>query len=234
MKRAFVLLLAILFLLPGCAKYPATGTGATTTRLVFKLTVKGQLHTGQGVGGNGLPYVYVVALNLSKDDVPTTTGPVPIVVPSGNGIVSGDATHFILWNPLASPQYQIYKFNDTLLTNYFQTGVPVNYVTTSDGDRTMQFEIDLSQLVPASEVSQYKSVQVNFLTMNNTNTSGGGRIWDALGDARISSQINFPFTVRLNTANTYTNTNQGSIEPEDDCPDPDLDLSDWSVEVRLQ
>ena len=98
----------------------------------------------------------------------------------------------------------------------------------------MQFEIDLSQLVPALDVPNLKSVQVNYLTMNNTNTSGSGRIWDALGDANIPTQVNAPFTFRLNASRVFNNLNQGNIEPVGDSLDPDLDLSDWEVEVRIQ
>lgn len=232
--RRLALAVLIVLILAGCAKFPGGGTLVDTKRLRFSATVQGSLRTGLEQGGSGLPYVYVVALNLSTEDVPTTTGPIPIVVPSGNGIVAGEATHFILWNPLSSPQYQIFRFRDQTLTEYFQTGVPIVSTPTNVGDRTLEFEIDLSQLVPANEVDNYRSVQVNVLTMNNTNTSGGGRLWDALGDGRISTEINAPFTFRLNTAQTYTNANQGNFEPSGDTPDPDLDLVDWTIEVRLQ
>lgn len=233
MKRlaAFLLTLA---LLTGCAKFPENGNVGSTKRLAFTMTVQGQLRTGQEPGGTGLPYVYIIAINLSEDEVPTTTGPIPIVVPSGNGIVAGEATHFILWNPLASPQYQIYEFRDETLNEYFQTGVPLIYNPTNVGDRTLEFEVDLAQLVPESEVDNYQSVQVNFLTMNNTNQSGGGRIWDALGDANIPNEINSPFTARLNSPQIYTNANQSNIEPQGDAADPDLDIVNWSLEVRLQ
>lgn len=218
----------------GCAKFPESGSIGATKRLVFTMRVDGRLHTGQGPGQSGLPYVYVIALNLSPDLTPTEQGPIPVVIPGGNGIVAGHSTHFILWNPLASPQYQIYQFRDADLNEYFQIGVPVLYDPVEEGERELRFEIDLSQLVPEADVNNYQSVQVNFLTMNNTNQSGGGRIWDALGDANIPSQINAPVTVRLNSAQVYNNQNQIFQEPLGDCPDPDLDIVDWSVEVRLQ
>lgn len=221
-------------LLSGCAKFPDNGSVGSTKRLLFSAQVKGALRTGTEPGGTGLPYVYLVAINLSKDDVPTTQGPIPIVIPGGNGIVAGDATHFVLWNPLANPQYQIFKFRTTDLTEYFQTGVPIISTPTNVGDRELQFEIDLSQLVPAAEVNDYKSVQINFLSMNNTNTSGGGRLWDALGNSNQSSQINSPVTIRLNTPQTVNNQTTAQLEPENDTPDPDLDFIDWSVEVRIQ
>ncbi|MDI9636677.1 hypothetical protein QPK87_09670 [Kamptonema cortianum] len=234
MKLVWLLCATLALGLGGCAKFPDNPIGAGGKRLVFKLTVQGKLRTGQGAGQTGLPYVYIIALNLSNDDNPTTQGPIPIVVPGGNGMVAGDATHFILWDPLASPQYKIFKFRDSTLAEWFQIGIPVNYVPTAEGDRTMQFEIDLSQLVPVLDVPNLKSVQVNYLTMNNTNTSGSGRIWDALGDANIPTQVNAPFTFRLNASRVFNNLNQGNIEPVGDSLDPDLDLSDWEVEVRIQ
>jgi hypothetical protein len=233
MIRALLIGLIVLCL-AGCAKFPTGGVIGETKRLVFKMRVDGQLRTGQGVGQSGLPYVYIIALNVSTEDTPTTTGPIPIIVPGGNGIVDGTVTHFILWNPLASPQFQIYKFRDATLNEWFQTGIPVNYTPTNEGDRELTFEVDLSQLVAAVDVPNQRSVQVNFLTMNNTNTSGGGRIWDALGNANIPSQINSPLTVRLNSSQVYNNQNQIITEPQGDAVDPDLDIVDWSVEVRIQ
>ncbi|QYK52607.1 MAG: hypothetical protein KF824_10115 [Fimbriimonadaceae bacterium] len=224
----------IILCVAGCAKFPTGGVIGDTKRLVFRMRVDGQLRTGQGSGQSGLPYVYIIALNVSTEDTPTTTGPIPIVVPGGNGMVDGTVTHFILWNPLASPQFQIYKFRDATLNEWFQTGIPVNYTPTNEGDREFTFEIDLSQLVALADVPNQRSVQVNFLTMNNTNTSGGGRIWDALGNANIPSQVNSPLTVRLNSSQIYNNQNQIITEPQGDTVDPDLDIVDWSVEVRIQ
>ncbi|MCU0316072.1 MAG: hypothetical protein MUC92_05725 [Fimbriimonadaceae bacterium] len=225
--------LLALFFLASCARFPQGGVAGQTTRLVFSMNVAGQLRTGLSPGQGGLPYAYLVALRLNTDENPTTQGPIPIVIPSGNGIVAGNATHYILWNPLVAGQYQIWQFRDGTLNESFQTGIPVNFRLVNEGDRSLQFEIDLSQLVPTNQVSTIRSVQVNFLTMNNTNTSGGGRIWDALGDGVNPSTINSPFLVRLRNSQTFTNSNQGQIEPSLDCPDPDLDITDWSIEVRL-
>jgi hypothetical protein len=226
-------LLLLLLLLAGCAKFPSTGSSNFTKRLVFTMQVDGALRTGLEQGGNGLPYVYVIALRLSTDPNPPDQGPIPVVVPSGNGIVAGNATHFILWNPLVSPQFQIMQFEDATMNEWFQTGVPINYMNVTVGDDTLTFEIDLSQLVPAADVPTIQSVQVNFLTMNNTNTSGGGRVWDALGDSTNPGEINSYFTLQPNSAFTYTNANTGNVEPQGDVVDPDLDIVDWSIEVRL-
>ena len=229
--RAFALLLCLLAV--GCAKFPSSGTSNFTKRLVFRMTVDGQLRTGLEQGGNGLPYVYIIAIRLSTDPNPPDQGPIPVVVPGGNGMVAGNCTHFILWNPLASPAYQIFQFRDATMNEWFQVGVPINSVPIEVGDKTLEFEIDLSQLIPAADVPTIQSIQVNFLTMNNTNTSGGGRLWDALGNGAIPGEINSYFTFQPVSAITYTNASVGNIEPQGDVVDPDLDIVDWSIEVRL-
>lgn len=227
------LILVVLALSLGCAKFPSSASSNFTKRLVFTMKVDGALRTGLEEGGNGLPYVYIIAIRLSTDPNPPDQGPIPVVVPSGNGMVAGNCTHFVLWNPLASPAFQIYRFEDATLNEWFQTGVPVNYTQVEVGDDTLSFEIDLSQLIPAIDVPTIKSVQINFLTMNNTNTSGGGRLWDALGNGGAPGEINSYFTFQPNSAITYTNASTGNNEPQGDVVDPDLDIIDWSIEVRL-
>jgi hypothetical protein len=226
-----LLVLVVLLVAAGCARFPSSGTSNFTKRFVFTMQVDGAIRTGTEQGG--FPYVYVIAIRVSTDPNPPDQGPIPVVVPGGNGIVAGNCTHFILWNPLASPQFQIYQFEDSTLNEWFQTGVPINYENITPGDDTLTFEIDLSQLVPAVDVPTIQSLQVNFLTMNNTNTSGGGRLWDALGNGAIPGEINSYFTFQPNSAFTYTNANTGNIEPQGDVVDPDLDIIDWSIEVRL-
>lgn len=232
MSRLFTVLIAVL-LLTGCAKFPKTISSNFTKRLIFTLTVDSELRTGLEEGGSGLPYVYIVAIRLSTEDSPTDDGPIPVVVPGGNGFVAGNATHYILWDPLFSPAYMIWVFDDETLNISHQTGVPIDFLPVDQGDRTLSFEIDMSQLIAAIDVDTIRSIQVNFLTMNNTNTTGGGRLWDALGDGDVPSEINSYFTFQPNFAQTYTNASTGNVEVRGDVVDPDLDIVDWSIEVRL-
>lgn len=225
--------LAILLSVAGCAKMPDSGASGSTKRVAFSMQVEGTLRTGLEPGGGGLPFVYIVALRLSTELNPIDDGPLPVVQPSGNGFVAGNCTHYILWNPLASPSFQIWQFTDSTLNDSFLKGVPINFTSVNQGDDTLQFEVDLSQLVPEADVDAIQSIQVNFLTMNGIQTSGGGRLWDALGDGRIPGEVNNFFTFQLRNSQVYTNASQGGIEPQGDSADPDLDLVDWSVEVRL-
>lgn len=215
-----------------CARFPKEGDSGFTKRLILRMSMEGVVRTGLEGGGAGLPYVYIFALRLSTDPAPATQGPVPVVTPGGNGFVAGNCTHYVLWDPLRSPQYTIWQFRDSSLNDSFQTGAPVSSRLISVGDKTLECEIDLSQLVPASDVDTIQSVQVNLLTMNNTLTTGAGRLWEALGDGRNPGDINRPLLVNLRSSFTYTNANQGDLEPVGDVLDPDLDIRDWSIEVR--
>ncbi len=233
MKKLWVLLA---LLLAGCAKFPGSGSTVAGTRLIFTMTVDGKFRSGEEEGSNGLPYVYMVALRISTDPNPPDQGPIPVISPPwGNGFVAGNATHFVWWNPQQSPRYSVYKFRDTSLNEYFQVGAPVNYVDVPRGGKRIQFELDLAQLAGSSELAaQLQSIQVNFLTMDRIPQSGTQKFWDALGDSRTVTQLNSAITIPLRTSQLYTNERAGDLEPRGDQPDPDLDIVDWSVEVRLQ
>ena len=219
--------------LVGCAKFPAGGGVASGPRLAFVMTVDGKVRTGLGAGESGLPYIYLVALRVNTEENPATDGPLPVVTPGGNGFVAGNCTHFVKWDPLDSPQFKIWKFNDAALNDRSATGTPVISQAVVTGDKTIRFEVDLGQLVAPADVPTIKSVQVNFLTMTTDNPSAITRGWDALGDARIVSEVNRPVLVRLRSSGIVNSTTSGIFEPQGDVADPDLDLRDWSVEVKL-
>ncbi|MFX8393275.1 hypothetical protein ABTL67_19425, partial [Acinetobacter baumannii] len=89
---------------------------------------------------------------------PTTDGPLPVVVPGGNGFVAGNCTHYIKWDPLDSPQFKIWKFNDATMNDRTVIGTPIIYTPVTTGDKTMHFEIALNQLVADADVPTIKSV----------------------------------------------------------------------------
>lgn len=224
-----ILVLAVgcaLLVASGCAKFPGGGGGPQTRRLVFKMTVAGTLRPG---------YVYIVALRPSNDLNPTTQGPIPVIAPPwGNGFVAGNATHFVQWDALQSPQYNLYAFRDAQLNEWFLLGAPVNFVDVPANGRTLQFEIDLSQVAPTpAEALLYRSIQINFLTMDRVpQGSAGSKSWDALGNGALPSEINSYVSIPLQNAAVYDNARFFNLEPSGDNPDPDLDIVDWSVEVR--
>ena len=225
-----------LLALMGCAKFPDVRPGASV-RLVFTLTVDGTIRTGQGAGGTGVPYIYMVALRFSDQENPTTDGPVPVVAPPwGNGFVAGQATHFVWWDPTASNEYLIYRFNnETTLTEWFPIGVPIVSDPVNTGSNRIRFEINLAQLYPTeTERNALRSVQVNFLTMDRIPQTGTQKEWDALGNSLDIGSLNDAITIPLRQSAIYDNQRSGDLEPTDDQPNPELDISDWRVEVRLQ
>jgi len=229
MKRLFIL--ALVFGSLSCAKYPTSANGQTTKRLVFTMTVAGQLNPN---------FVYIVALRPSTLLNPTDSGPIPVVAPPwGNGFVAGNCTYFVRWNPNFTPAYNIYQFTDTLLNNYIAIGVPVAYTDVGGSMNQIQFSLDLSQIATSPDAANaYQSIQINFLTMDRVpQGTSGTKNWDALGDGRTVSGINTWITIPLTTTGLYNNARYGFIEPTGDVitdGDPALDISDFSVQVLQQ
>jgi hypothetical protein len=220
---------AAILLATSCAKFPANGVGTSTKRVIFTMTTAAPINPN---------YVYIVAIHASEDVNPTTQGPIPIISqPWGNGFVAGTVDLFVRWDPLTSPNYLIYRFQDVNLTQYIQVGVPINSTPVNTGDNKIQFELDINQI--ASSVPQaalLKSLQVNFLTMNRVpqGTDPGSKVYDALGNTQDPTQINDFVVIPLDQPGVFNNARFSNLEPTGDTPDPALDITDWSVEVRSQ
>lgn len=221
----------------GCAKFPAGGE-TLNTHLIFRMKVAGHIKNGPTETGSN--YIYIVAVNPSLDLNPTTQGPVPVIAPPwGNGFVAGNATHFIRYDYVQPFPYSVYKFANQDMIAYGLTGTPVATVNPGPEGDTLQFEVDLSQITPTGlQPADLQSVQVNFLTMDRIpqGNDTGSKIWDGLGDSRNVSTVSFWVTIPLNTSRIYSNADltppeqepSGDLSPND----PDLDIIDWSVEVR--
>jgi hypothetical protein len=183
-------------------------------------------------------YVYIFALRPVDDPNPTDQGPIPVVAPPwGNGFVAGQCTYFVRWDPNASPRYTIYKFNDQLLTQFFAIGAPLNAVDVPSGGKQLQFEISLNQIADtAADAQAYQTLQVNFLTMDKVpqGSVGGSKAWDALGDGNNVSTINTWINVPVTRAGLFNNAFYNNLEPVGDVADPDLDISDFAVQVTPQ
>lgn len=227
MKLIPLLLLSPL-VLAGCAKFPAV-TVPDATRVVFRMTVRGEIRPD---------YVYIVAIRPSLDLNPTGDGPIPVVsFPNPNGFVAGNVGYFVRWSPDVQ-QYTLYRFDDASLTLFTPIGVPINTLDVTTGSRTIGFELSLEQLVTTPGTSNtLQSLQVNFLTMNRLldASAGSSRIMDCLGNTNTILELNNPVRIPLATSSLYDNSRFSFLEPpEADCPDPDLDITDWSIEVTRQ
>lgn len=229
MRRA--VLFAGLLMLAGCAKFPGAGSGSFTKRLVLTMKLSGEVQYGQNLGKR---YIYLIALRMSKDQNPPD-GPIPVVAPgSANGLVAGACTDYILCDPGSATPYQIWHFQDAALTAATLTGTAIDRNTTAN---TLTCEVDLSQLVPLSDVNLIKSVQVNFFAMDRRAIGSTSHFWDALGNSRSVSEFNRYLNLTLDSSRRITNQ-QLQVEPStldvNGTSDPDLDVSDWSVEILLQ
>ena len=220
-------LILIALAVGGCAKFPSGPGSSGAPRLIFQMELDGPVNPN---------FVYIVAMNPSTEDNPTTEGPIPVIAPPwGNGFVEGTVTHFVRWDTTQSPHYLIFQFRDAQLIEFFERGVPINFLEVEPGGTIIRFEIELTQI--ATDLAQaltFRTLQVNFLTMDNVpQGTGGDKSWDALGDGRIPGEINEFVNIPLRTSGIYDNRRFQDMEPVGDNPDPALDIKDWSVEVRL-
>ncbi len=230
----------------GCAKFPSTGAGSQFQHVIFRMRVAREIRPD---------YVYIFAIRVSDQVNPDTNGPVPVIsYPNANGFVAGQPTHYVIFDPTLSRPYVIRRFVRTSeetnppdptspidLTKWTDVGVPINETDPQAGDNTLSFEITLDQLGDSFLAAKdMRSMQVNLLTMNRISTSSGaGRVIDSLGDNRSVNEVNDFVTIPLTTSRVFDNQSFNFVEPtsdspaDTDCPDPDLDIVDWSVEVRL-
>lgn len=222
----WILAVCLVFGAIGCAKLPGTGVGAGGTRLIFKLTVAREINPN---------YIYMVALRPSNDPNPPEQGPIPVIAPPwGNGFVAGTCSHFVQWANSLPRKYELFAFRDANLVEYRSIGNPVIFVDVAPGDKVIQFELELTQLVAVpADADLLESLQFNFFSMDRIPVGlTGSKNWDALGDGRLPSEVNFPITIPLRTSGTYDNARFANREPNGDVADPDLDIVDWSVEIQ--
>ena len=229
-KPGLVLSLALASL--GCAKFPQTA-GAQNTRIIVNMTVAGRIKNAQDTPVN---YMYIVAFRPSTDLNPTTPGPEPVVAPPwGNGFVAGNVTHFVQYDIRQSPHYLVYRFTAADLTAWGATGAPIIATDPASNGATLHFELDLSQITPSGvDPATLQSLQINFLTMDRApqGNDTSQKFWDALGNSADPNTVNDFIRIPLNISRTYRNSDFQDLEPSNDVPDPDLDIVDWSVEVR--
>lgn len=228
MRRIALILIASVGLIPGCAKFPPGPPGGGGKRLHFRIWLDGPVNPN---------YVYIVAIRDGDDLTGSGGGPIPVVRPPwGNGFCAGKATHFVRYDGFQINGYALFQFTDlqNLLT-YVQIGVPVNYVIPGPTDALLDFEIDLAQLRPPPlNPNDIQALQVNLMTMDRVPTDPhdpNPKFWDALGDSRDPSSIDDYITINVTVDRTYRNSDT-NIEIRGDAPSPDLDIVDWTIQIR--
>lgn len=217
----------LLFLNIGCARFPENFSDTRETKIKFSVTVEGKINKD---------YIYLIALATSKDLNPIQEhGPFPVTeFPWGNGLVRGECTHYIIWKPNATPPFELYKFVDKDLETSRFIGSPIVFSSIEPGlTNKISFELTTGQLAQGSalKAEEIKSLKVNFITMNLIpNTESDQLISDSLGTIGDPTQRAW-ITVPLNANMIYDNIFYGSKKPSGTISDPDLKISDFSIEV---
>ena len=256
MRRFFFSFLALLPLTLSCARIPPGSTGNTGRLLKVTFSVRGQIQPT----GAAVPYHYFVLIN--RVDTPSEAGPVPVVTrPWGNGFAAASQVNsqgfvgFVLYDAFqGTGGYGVYSLQipgsttllrpDTLGFASFsglRVGVPNNYVTPQAGENTLTFQIDLGQL-PKSDAAY---LQVNILATNSLpqGADDAPKYWDALGDGANGAPGTLNAWVTLPIAQNAIRTNAETlIEPSSPdvrdrdlttiVPDPNLDITEWQIELR--
>lgn len=119
----------------------------------------------------------------------------------------------------------------------------LNFEPLDSNPQVIEFDLFTNQLVDVgtnldAQAQALTNLQVNFLTMTRpTNTSGSERLSDSLGNQLLDGTDAFDFiNVNLLANNNYTNSSS-NIETEGDLLPrgsrlPDIDIVNWSIEVR--
>ncbi len=240
-RRAGLVGVFALLLLPlSCAKSPP-GASTAGPQLIITMTVAGSINP---------QFFYFVLFNNANDST-GSNGPVPVIsIPWGNGFATGRTspgglTQYVRYDP-SQPQggFGVYAVNPaSLLDQPGYLGVPVQESVTNN---TLQFQIPLSDLATAAvPTGSINYIQINFLATNSIPVDPnytGTKYFDALGDSSSVGSINDYITISTTKNGIYQNSDK-NLEPGGDVAEagngvyrtvnePDLDITNWSVEVR--
>ena len=245
--------------LGGCAKFPANGASNNFTHLIFRMRYGAAINPhAVYVVAIRLIYADTEDQTLGPKPVFDVGSQNGFVTGSPTNYVQYDenAAELYTVNQFAT-QAQAPNPNDpnnpVNLASHVQTSVA--YPTTNTLDPrpaggvgsysdTLGFEIDTQQLtLDSTTAQQVVAIQFNILSMTYPVGFGstGDRVMDALGDQQAST-LNDYVRIPLATSRTYYNKDRGTdaenvVHNPDTFSingktDPEVDLVDWSVEVR--
>jgi hypothetical protein len=240
-------------LIGGCAKFPPPGANANYTAINFSMTTSRQINSAY------LYYVAIrssVPINPSPQMAPQ-----PVFDPSKNpnGFVAGSPTQFVLFNPNNfNTPFQLYQFETQaeapnpsdptnpinlavfhistigIITNFQQPNPGTSGNPTGSNNLNFTLYADLipditqpapTKTTPNSQIPTF--MQVQFLNLNTTGASSGRTI------CYIGTNSTPEFLqIDLRTSGQYSN-DQGIYAgtAQVNCPDPDLDITDWAITV---
>ena len=245
--------------LAGCANQPPNQNMLSGKRLKVTATFSGFINPS---------YHYFFLINNAGNR--NAHGPVAVFHPPyGNGFATGSGgaadgfTDFVQFDSAqpGNAGYSLYHvISGSNLSRFSNPVNPINAARPNPSDitgKTLQFEIDLSQLITdangntlstagaATMARNLQYLQVNFIATDripiDAATEQNTRV-DSLGDTRSGAGRGSFLIVDLLQNTTYDNTHasfDGVQEPSDydvSGPDvePSLDLRDWSVQISQQ
>lgn len=255
--------LAALSLFSGsCARVPqTTPTGASRVFLIVNMTVRGQIQPNDAT--TPYYYFCLINLTDNATDAgpvpvvgqPWGNGFAATTQSDAQGFVG-----YVLYNRFQGQGgYGLYSAprnaNDEYLPapqvpfpQFVPLGQPDSYRTPQLGEARLTFQVDLNRLKEDTDATTLPAfVQVNFITTDripNNPDDNPPKLWDALGASTVTGTLNY--FVTLPTAQNVIRSNTDIIgeaqEPSNDVRDrtgplidePNLDIVDWSVEIRRQ
>lgn len=204
----------------GCARFPANVTPVSGKRLIITMTVAGEINSN---------YYYYAAFDTSGTAAP---GPLPVVGrPWGNGWGTGNITDYMLYDQFQPQGYGLYRIpTGTQLLGKEYNGIPISFITPPNGANKLQFTISLDQLATSTlPVENINQININFITTDVIlldDNYPGPKYYDGLGE--LGNEF---LTISLTTNQVYSNS-QTLIERAGDVRIPDLDITDWTIEVQ--
>ena len=218
-------LAVILFLtaiLSGCARSPE-GAGPLTPREVsFRIDFDGPIKDN---------YYYFVAIDITGGG----DGPTPVFpgIVTGEGWVTGSATHFVQYN---LRQYTVFRITSLQPLEAEPVGSPLRSIPPEVGGKTLRFTLDLNTIGATGE-----SIDANIIAVDQP--LADIRMLDGLG--QLGTQF---LNLDIITDRTFTNTEDTiSLESVHDVLDQNqdpvpgqpteqtqpLDIADWTITVDV-
>jgi hypothetical protein len=202
----------------GCARTPAGAASQSRRQLLVQFTVRGLINPARH---------YFFAIDTTGD---SSQGPIPAVAPPwGNGWGAGRIIYYVQIDGAQPGFYGVYRFdpNSNLLAPIY-LGRPIS-TGPVQGTSTASFSLGLDSLATPTGAAP-SQINFNIIATDRIPVDPNDRtpkLTDALGQSGNSY-------VTINSLTDRIYRNADSIEPETsgDVADPDLDITDWQVEVR--
>jgi hypothetical protein len=212
--------------LVGCARSPGGGGGIPPRQLLLTIRVAGALAAQN---------YYFLAISADGDP---NLGPVPVLGPPwGNGWGAESITYYVLIHGGTAQLYRIRPGTNLLQSDL--VGPPFDFVPPGPGGNSARVALDLDALFPAG-LPEF--VTVNYIATDIVPADPqfpGPKLVDAFGPpSRARSFV----LISLRNSRVFSNADfdppleaTGDVRraPTNDIVSaPDLDISDWSIEVR--